>query len=147
MTNWIRRFSLITMVMMLGLVLAACGGVEDTTIPPPPNGAEVKQGEDANIDMLMSSMDSAMQQSASENNITVDKQTIFKSSDSTSAVVDFYKSEMKTRGWSNEQSQEQSGMTVLTYQSGSQGAIILVMDGSMMMVDGTLVYTLNGTEK
>ena len=99
------------------------------------------------MDTLMSTMDTAMQQSASENNITVDKQTIFKSTDTPSAVETFYKTEMKARGWGNETSQAESGMTVLTYQSGDQGAIILIMDGAMMMSEGTIVYTLNGTEK
>jgi hypothetical protein len=75
--QWVRRLMAVFVVLSLTLGLAACGGIKDTTIPPPPGGTEVKEGDDANLDLFISIVKPALEQEVAKENGQVDKQAIY----------------------------------------------------------------------
>ncbi len=141
--TWLRRMSLVILVLLSALTLAACGGVSDTTVPPPPNGTEVKTGDDAITDTMIQTMNDTLQSTASSENFKIDKTTSYTSTSSPKEVADFYKTEMKNRGWNETDSQEVAGAYILGYDSGNNGVLIMAFDQTTIGGNGTLVMTMN----
>ncbi|MBP8252486.1 MAG: hypothetical protein KAX40_08985 [Herpetosiphon sp.] len=133
----------ILLVMILSLV--ACGGVSDTTIPTPSGTSEVKKGDDQITDLLIDSMNPALQQAAESEKGKVEKTTYYKTSASVADVKSFYETEMPKKGWKkidiNEASQP--GMEFVGYESGNNGAFIFIIDNSQLGGSGTLLITSN----
>lgn len=141
---WARRFVAVCAVLSLMLGLAACGGVSDTTVPPPPGGTEVKQGDDPNVDLLISTFSPAIEGAVGQQNAKVDKTAYYTSSSSVADIVSFYETEMKNRGWEPLASNSQAaGQGILGYNSGNNGVLIYVGDGSLLGSSGTFVMTTN----
>lgn len=144
----LKHVSLALIVAFLGLNLAACGGVKDTTIPAPPNSSKVETGQDPTIDMIASSMQGAMDQTASQQGMTMSNPSIYLSADAPAAVMTFYKKEMADRGWSIPKDGDQSGTATpfLAYESGDNAALIFAVDMTGTGTEGTMVYITNGTK-
>jgi len=146
--QWVRRLMAVFVVLSLTLGLAACGGVKDTTIPPPPGGTEVKEGDDANLDLFISFVKPALEQEVAKENGQVDKQAIYTTSTPVADVVKFYSDTMKANGWNESTNQAGAdGSTSLGYDSGKNAAVIYISDGSALGIDGTFVMAINLSKK
>jgi hypothetical protein len=137
---------LLATLSVLMLTLAACGGVSDTTIPAPPGGTVVDpKGSDLNS-TLVSTIQPNLDTSLKAQNISLEKQDAYATSSSVTDVANFYKTEMKNRGWNLDASNEQSsaGQSVIVFDSGDKAAMIMIVDASQLPGgNGTLVLTAN----
>jgi hypothetical protein len=146
--QWVRRLMAVFVVLSLTLGLAACGGVKDTTIPPPPGGAEVKEGDDATLDMFIGIVKPALEQEVAKENGQVDKQAIYTTSTPVADVVKFYRDTMKEKGWTESTNQTSpDGSTSLGYDSGKNAAVLYISDGSTLGIEGTFVMAINLSKK
>lgn len=143
-TLWMRRLMAVFALAILLTGLAACGGVKDTTIPPPPGGTEVQQGADQTADLLITTMKPALEDAAQKEKGKVDKQTYYTTSSSIADVTKFYEDEMTKRGWKKiDNSQITADNAFLGYESGNNGAFIMAFNGTTLGGSGTLVLTAN----
>lgn len=147
-----RMFATMTSLLVLLMTLAACGGgVKDTTIPAPPSGTKVDGAGDStsSVGLVIGAMQPELEKQLAAKDVITDKQEAFTSSASLTEVVDFYKAEMKTRGWKTSAEGEQvtSENAVLAYESGDNGALIMVFDLGAFQEEGVLVMTANAHQK
>jgi hypothetical protein len=146
--QWVRRLMAVFVVLSLTLGLAACGGVKDTTIPPPPGGTEVKEGDDATMDMFIGIVKPALEQEVAKENGQVDKQAIYTTATPVADVVKFYRDTMKEKGWTESTNQTSpDGSTSLGYDSGKNAAVLYISDGSTLGIEGTFVMAINLSKK
>ena len=146
--QWARRLIAVFVVLSLTLGLAACGGVKDTTIPPPPGGTEVKEGDNPTMDAFINAVRPELEKEVATSNGQVDKQVIYTTSTPVADVVKFYRDTMKEKGWNESTNQPTGdGGASLGYDSGKNGAVIYVGDATLLGVDGTLVLAINLSKK
>lgn len=148
-----RMIATMTSLLVLLMTLAACGGVKDTTIPAPPNSTPAQATGDATspVSLLITSMQPELEKQLAAKNVTTDKQEAYTSTSSLTEVADFYKAQMKERGWKTSAEGEvidtTNGTAVLAYESGDNGALIMAFDMSSFGEEGVLVMTANAHQK
>jgi hypothetical protein len=147
--QWVRRLMAVFVVLSLTLGLAACGGVKDTTIPPPPGGTDVKEGLNPALDAFIGAVKPALESEVAKDEGQVDKQAVYTTSTPVADVVKFYRDTMKEKGWteSTNKVSPDGSSTSLGYDSGKNAAVVYVSDGSVLGVEGTVVLTINLSKK
>jgi hypothetical protein len=146
--QWVRRLMAVLVGLSLTLGLAACGGIKDTTIPPPPSGTEVKEGDNAVLDVFINAVKPDLETEVAKDNAQIDKQVVYTSTAPVADVVKFYRDTMKEKGWDESTNAPTGdGGASLGYDSGKNGAVIYISDGTPLGIDGTLVLTINLSKK
>jgi hypothetical protein len=146
--QWVRRLMAVFVVLSLTLGLAACGGVKDTTIPPPPGGTEVKKGDNAVMDVFIDAVQPELEKEVAKEDGQVDKQAVYTTTTPVADVVKFYQDTMKANGWNESTNQPTGdGGASLGYDSGKNAAVIYIGDGTPMGIEGTFVLTINLSKK
>ena len=143
----VRRFAAVWVLGLLMLGLAACGGVSDTSVPPPPRSTVVQSGSNDMIDAFMGAVRPAMEGELTKEGGQLDKEAYYTTPSSVSDVATFYSTEMKKRGWKETTNQADASGTILTYDSGNNGVAIFVTEGSTLGTEGTFVMTINASKK
>ena len=143
----VRRFAAVWVLGIVMLGLAACGGVSDTSVPPPPSSTVVQSGSNAMIDVFVSAFRSEMVGQLTTKGGQLDKEAYYTTPSSLSEVATFYSTEMKKRGWKETTNETDANGTVLGYDSGNNSVAIFITEGSTLDTEGTFVMTLNASNK
>ena len=136
-------------VLLLALVLAACGGTPaDTTVGDPPQAklSEVK-GNDK-IDKLVADWKTAVPASMKEQLIKDPiEEKVYQSTASLEEIDAFYK-KLTEKSWivSTRMPGIQNGILLTGYDNGSTSLVIGAVDAKQLGGTGVIVYTAKGTK-
>ena len=143
----VRRFAAVWVLGIVMLGLAACGGVSDTSVPPPPSSTAVQAGSNDKVDVFMGAVQPEMEKALTPEGGQLDKEAYYTTPSSVSEVVTFYTDEMKKRGWKETTRDATATETILTYNSGNNAVAIFITEGSTLGTEGTFVMTINVSKK
>lgn len=118
-------------------------GSNANEVPAPPQGTPVVEGQNSSVDLFVSLIKPALEQSLGSNG-QLDSQGTFTTPTSLKDVVSFYQTEMAALGWTELTNDTTTpGNATLAYSSGTNAAVIYISDGKDLGIDETFVLTLN----
>ena len=114
------------------------------SIPVPADATLIEKGEDAILDTLIDSLAEGLQPTLDEENMLVNNQGLYRSPSGFEDLVNFYRDEMAALGWTEDTFQEQEGSTVMVYtKDTTNGAMIMVMDGELLLQEQNIILILD----
>jgi hypothetical protein len=136
-------------VLLLALVLAACGGTPaDTTVGDPPQSKVIEASGNPQIDKLVADWKTAVQASMKEQLVKDPiEQKVYQSTASLEEIDAFYK-KLTEKSWvaSTRMPGIQNGILLTGYDSGNTSLIIGAVDAKPLGGTGVIVYTAKGTK-
>jgi hypothetical protein len=136
-------------VLLLALVLAACGGTPaDTTVGDPPQSKVIEASGNPQIDKLVTDWKTAVQASMKEQLVKDPiEQKVYQSTASLEEIDAFYK-KLTEKSWiaSTRMPGIQNGILLTGYDSGNTSLIIGAVDAKPLGGTGVIVYTAKGTK-
>jgi hypothetical protein len=136
-------------VLLLALVLAACGGTPaDTTVGDPPQSKVIEASGNPQIDKLVADWKTAVQASMKEQLVKDPiEEKVYQSTASLEEIEAFYK-KLTEKSWikSTRMPGIQNGILLTGYDSGNTALIIGAVDAKPLGGTGVIVYTAKGTK-
>jgi hypothetical protein len=136
-------------VLLLALVLAACGGTPaDTTVGDPPQSKVIEASGNQQIDKLVADWKTAVQASMKEQLVKDPiEEKVYQSTASLEEIEAFYK-KLTEKSWivSTRMPGIQNGILLTGYDSGNTSLIIGAVDAKPLGGTGVIVYTAKGTK-
>jgi hypothetical protein len=143
------RRVIIWSVLLLALVLAACGGTPaDTTVGDPPQSKVIEASGNQQIDKLVTDWKTAVQASMKEQLVKDPiEEKVYQSTASLEEIEAFYK-KLTEKSWieSTRMPGIQNGILLTGYDSGNTSLIIGAVDAKPLGGTGVIVYTAKGTK-
>ena len=143
------RRVIISSVLLLALVLAACGGTPaDTTVGDPPQSKVIEASGNQQIDKLVADWKTAVQASMKEQLVKDPiEEKVYQSTASLEEIEAFYK-KLTEKSWieSTRMPGIQNGILLTGYDSGNTSLIIGAVDAKPLGGTGVIVYTAKGTK-
>jgi hypothetical protein len=136
-------------VLLLALVLAACGGTPaDTTVGDPPQSKVIEASGNQQIDKLVADWKTAVPASMKEQLIKDPiEEKVYQSNASLEDIDAFYK-KLTEKSWvvSTRMPGIQNGILLTGYDSGSTSLVVGAVDAKPLGGTGVIVYTAKGTK-
>ena len=136
-------------VLLLALVLAACGGTPaDTTVGDPPQSKVIEASGNQQIDKLVADWKIAVPASMKEQLVKDPiEEKVYQSNASLEEIDAFYK-KLTENSWieSTRMPGIQNGILLTGYDSGNTALIVGAVDAKPLGGTGVIVYTAKGTK-
>ncbi|MEO7908464.1 MAG: hypothetical protein ABIV47_02325 [Roseiflexaceae bacterium] len=137
-------------VLLLALVLAACGGTPaDTTVGDPPQSKVIEASGNQQIDKLVADWKTTVPVSMKEQLVKEEtiEQKVYQSDASLEEIDAFYK-KLTEHSWivSTRMPGIQNGILLTGYDSGNTSLVIGAVDAKALGGTGVIVYTAKGTK-
>ena len=136
-------------VLLLALVLAACGGTPaDTTVGDPPQSKMIEASGNPQVDKLVADWKTAVQASMKEQLVKDPiEEKVYQSTASLEEIEAFYK-KLTEKSWieSTRMPGIQNGILLTGYDSGNTSLIVGAVDAKPLGGTGVIVYTAKGTK-
>lgn len=136
-------------VVLLALVLAACGGTPaDTTVGDPPQSKVIEASGNAQIDKLLADWKTAVPASMKDQLVKDPiEEKVYQSNASLAEIDAFYK-KLTEKSWiaSTRMPGIQNGILLSGYDSGNTSLVIGAVDAKQLGGTGVIVYTAKGTK-
>ena len=143
------RRVIISSVLLLALVLAACGGTPaDTTVGDPPQSKVIEASGNQQIDKLVADWKTAVQASMKEQLVKDPiEEKVYQSTASLEEIEAFYK-KLTEKSWieSTRMPGIQNGILLTGYDSGNTSLIVGAVDAKPLGGTGVSVDTAKGTK-
>jgi len=136
-------------IVLLALVLAACGGTPaDTTVDGPPKSEVIEASGNAQIDKLVADWKTAVKASMTEQLVKDPiEEKVYQSTASLEDIDTFYK-KLIDKSWivAPRMPGVQNGILLTGYDSGNTSLIVGAVDAKPLGGTGVIVYTAKGTK-
>ena len=136
-------------VLLLALVLSACGGTPaDTTVGDPPQSKVIEASGNQQIDKLLADWKTVVPASMKEQLVKDPiEEKVYQSSASLEEIDAFYK-KLTDHSWivAPRMPGIQNGILLIGYDSGSTALIVGAVDAKPLGGTGVIVYTAKGTK-
>ena len=138
-------------LLVLALVLTACGGTADLTPATPPNATKVEQTGNAKVDEIIKSWQASVPGSMTDHLIKADtiQQAVYTSKDSLEAVQKYYVDTFADKnGWRASTRtpglDATQGVLIDGYEHGTTSLTVAALDASKFGGSGIVIYTATG---
>jgi hypothetical protein len=137
-------------IVLLGLVLAGCGGTPaDTTVGDPPQSKAIETSGNQQIDKVIADWKSTVKASMVEQQIKQEtiEEKLYQSSASLTEIDAFYK-QLTSKSWvvAPRMPGVQNGVLLTGYDIGNTALVIGAIDAKPLGGTGVVVYTAKGTK-
>jgi hypothetical protein len=136
-------------VLLLTLVLAACGGTPaDTTVGDPPQSKLIETSGNEQIDKLVADWKTVVPASMKEQLVKDPIEEKVYQSDASLEEIDAFYKKLTDQSWvvSPRMPGIQNGILLTGYDSGSTSLVVGAVDAKQLGGTGVIVYTAKGTK-
>jgi hypothetical protein len=136
-------------VVLLGLVLAGCGGTPaDTTVGDPPQATVIEKSGNEKVDKIVADWKSSVPAVMKEQQVKDPiEEKVYQSNASLQEIADFYK-KLTEKSWVQSQRMPgiQNGVLLTGYDSGNTTLVVGAIDATPLGGTGVVIYTAKGTK-
>ena len=139
----------LVLLLVFPLLLAACGGSGDTTVPDPPSATVFESSGSQQVDALIADWRTAAWEQMAADGVKAEskQEKVFQTTAGLADVDKFY-NELTTKGWVRLQRMPGLKGDVLLsgYEHGTTSLVVGAVDASKYGGSGVVIYTLKGTK-
>ena len=138
-------------LLIVAMLLVACGGTADLTVVTPPNATKVDQTANAKIDAILKSWQASVPTAMTDHQIKADsiQQAVYTSKDTLANVQQYYVATFADKnGWRASTRtpglDATQGVLIDAYEHGTTSLTVAALDATKYGGTGIVIYTVTG---